>query len=327
VNFRAGQRRRAIQMLVLCTALWSLSFTAMKSLLLAQQQILPQAGTWFLTALSVFFRFALAGVVLAALIPRQLLSLSWREVEQGLAVGTFGGLGILFQMDALGYTSASTSAFLTQGYCVFIPLWVAAGQRHWPSLKIILSTALVLAGVAVLAQISLGGFRLGRGEIETLIASVLFTGQILNLDRRRYAANRALPMTVVMFFVMAFVALPVVWATAPDFAACGRAFSTPATAGLLGLIAGLCTLGAFCLMNVWQRQLAPTEAGLIYCTEPVFAAITALFLPEIFSGWANIHYANESVTERLLIGGGLITAANLLILSPWREQKNPPSED
>ena len=76
------------------------------------------------------------------------------------------------------------------------------------------------------------------------------------------------------------------------------------------------------VMNVWQRHVTATEAGLIYCSEPVFASLLALFLPAIFSAWANIHYANENLTLRLLVGGGLITAANILLQSPWLEPRS-----
>lgn len=311
----SATRRRAIEMLLLCTALWALSFPAMKALLLAQQELLPQRDTWFFTSLSVVYRFALAGLLLIPFVAGQLRSLRWREVEQGLVVGGFGSIGILFQMDGLGYTSASTSAFLTQGYCVFIPVWVALVSRRWPTLKVLLSVTLVVSGVAVLAEINFKDFKLGRGEIETLVASLMFTGQILNLERPRYAENRPLCMTLVMFFVMALVALPLLVATAPGLSACWQVYATPATAGLLFIITGLCTLAAFCLMTLWQRCLNATEAGLIYCAEPVFASVVALALPGIFSIWAGISYANESLTLRLLLGGGLITAANILILS------------
>jgi tetrahydromethanopterin S-methyltransferase subunit E len=57
----------------------------------------------------------------------------------------------------------------------------------------------------------------------------------------------------------------------------------------------------------------------MYCIEPVMASCLSLFLPAIFSSWANIHYANEQLTARLFIGGGLIMAANLLIQSKWLE--------
>lgn len=314
-------RARAIQMLVLCTLLWGLSFPAMKALLQTQQQLLPGTGSWFFSAVGIAYRFGLAGLILLPFAWRQMRSLRRREVEQGVLIGLFGGAGILFQMDGLAYTSASTSAFLTQGYCVFIPLWIALTHRQWPSLKTGLSVALVVAGVAVLAEINPRAFKLGRGEIETLVASLLFTGQILTLGHPRYAANRPLCLTVVMLLATALVAVPLAVVTAPSAAAWWQAYAAPSALGFLLVIVLLCTLAAFYIMNAWQRRLTATEAGLIYCAEPVFASLMALFLPGIFSNWAGINYSNENLTVRLLIGGGLITAANLLLLSRWREPR------
>jgi drug/metabolite transporter (DMT)-like permease len=319
-----AQRRRAVQMLVFCTLLWALSFPAMKALVQTQQQLLPQTGSWFFTALSVTYRFGLAGLLLLPFVFRQLRTLRRREAEQALFIAGVGGLGILFQMDGLAYTSASTSAFLTQGYCVFIPVWVALASRRWPSLKIFLSTALVLAGVGVLAEINLHSFKLGRGEIETLVASLLFTGQILCLEHPRYAANRPLVLTVLMLLATALFAAPVAGFTAPSAAACWQAYASPAAGGFLAIIVLLCTLAAYGLMNTWQRRVSATEAGLIYCAEPVFASVMALFLPEMFSRWAGISYANENLTARLVIGGGLITAANVLLQSRWLEPARQP---
>lgn len=312
-----GSHRRAVPMLVFCTLLWGLSFSTMKALVLTQQTLVPSAGSWFFSSLSVVYRFGLAGVILLIFTFRQFRSVRRLEVEQGIVLALFGGLGIQFQMDGLAYTSASTSAFLTQGYCLFIPLWVALVNRRWPTLKVFLSIALVLAGVGVLAEIRLHSIKLGRGEIETLIASLLFTGQILSLEHPRYAANRPMCLTVVMLLGTALVATPLACATAPSAAAWVQAYASPAAAGFLVMIALFCTLAAFTIMNTWQHCVTATEAGLIYCAEPVFASFMALFLPGIFSHWAGINYANEQLTIRLLIGGGLITLANVLLQSRW----------
>jgi drug/metabolite transporter (DMT)-like permease len=246
-----------------------------------------------------------------------------REVEQGLVLALFGGVGILFQMDGLAYTSASTSAFLTQGYCIFIPLWLALAHRQWPSRKTFLCIALVVAGVVVLAELNFHSLRLGRGEIETLLASFLFTGQILGLGHPRYAGNRTLAFTIVMLLATALVGVPFVLASAPDAAACIAAYASPAACGFLAIIILFCTLAAFLVMNVWQRNVTATEAGLIYCAEPVFASLLVLFLPGIFSAWAGISYPDETVTAKLLLGGGFITAANVLLQSRWLESHPP----
>ena len=314
---------QAVRTLVFCTFLWALSFPAMKALSLEQHTLLPDAGSWFFTSLGVMYRFGAAGLVLLLFNVAALKTISRRETEQGIALAVFGVAGILFQMDGLAYTLASTSAFLTQGYCVFIPMWGLIIHRRHPSLKIYLSTLLVVIGVAVLAEINFHSFKLGRGEIETLIASVLFTGQILLLENPRYAANRAGNFSTVMFLAMALLCLPLVWATAPNAAAGLHAYSSLMAVGLMASLVVFCTVFAYTLMNRWQRHVTATEAGLIYCIEPVVASALALFLPGWLSHWGNINYGNEQLTWRLLLGGGLITAANVLLQSRWLETETP----
>jgi len=305
---------KPIRMLVLCTALWAVSFPAMKALVMAQQASLPQADSWFFASLCVVYRFSLAALLVALLSARTIGALTRLEAWQGLGLGLFGGAGMLIQMDGLAHTSASTSAFLTQCYVLFIPLWVAIQERRRPKPVVALCCAMVMAGVAVLARLNWRDLRMGRGEVETILASVLFAGQILWLGRPKFAHNRVNHFSLVMFATMSLVGVPVAWLTAPQPADWIRAYNTSATLGILGILVVFCTLGAFMLMNRWQRHVTTTQAGLIYCLEPVFASACALFLPAWFSVWATVHYANERLTANLLGGGGLIIAANVLVL-------------
>jgi drug/metabolite transporter (DMT)-like permease len=307
------------------TIFWALSFPTMKALVLAQQQLLPGAGTWFLTSLSILCRFGCAGLLMLLFTAPRIGTLTRREAEQGLVLAGFGGLGILFQMDGLAYTPASTSAFLTQSYCIFIPLWLALVRHRFPAVKPGVCILLVAGGVAGLAGLNVHSLKLGRGELETLLAALLFTGQIITLEHPRYAGNRPALLSTVMFAAMAGLCVPVLGATAPSAAACLRVFSTPATVGFLAVLVVFCTLGAYTLMNRWQPFVSSTEAGLIYCLEPVLASLLALFLPFWLSRWTGIGYVNEHLTLRLLVGGGLITTANILLQSPWKEESETPT--
>ena len=317
-----ARRSRAIGMLILATPCWALSFPIMKALALEQHRLLPDAGSWFFTSLGVMIRFGVAALLLLPVLFCLRQNISRRELEQGVALAFFGGAGILFQMDGLAYTAASTSAFLTQGYTVFIPLWVMLTTRRRPSLKIILCIALVLAGLAKLADLHLNSLKLGRGELETIVASLMFTGQILLLEQPRYAASRPLQFSLAMFLAMALFSLPLVWATAPSLAACAQAYASPAACGFMAVLVIVCTLAGYLIMNRWQKQVTATEAGLIYCIEPVCVSALALFLPAWLSTWAGINYPDELLTTRLLVGGVFVTAANLLLQSPWLEGKS-----
>ena len=318
-----AKRFKAIRMLVLCTALWSISFPTMKALTMTQQALVPAVGSWFFTSLDVMCRFGLAGLVMLLLSLRTLRGLTRLELEQGLGLAAFGAGGILFQMDGLAQaqTPASTSAFLTQCYALFIPLWVALRRRRGPPWRVWVSCGLVITGVAVLARFNWRDFRLGRGELETIIASVIFTGQILWLERPAYAGNNVNHFSCVMFLAMAVFSAPLAVATTPQAMDWVLAWRSGAAVGFLGILVGLSTLGGYMLMNHWQPKVTATEAGLIYCIEPVLASTLALFLPAWYSRWAGIEYANETLTAHLLLGGGLITLANILLQTSSRPKQ------
>lgn len=300
-------------MLLISNACWGISFPAMKALTLVQGSLLPGSSSWFMSAFSTVFRFSIAGLFLSLFFLPRWKKLTWLEVYQGVGLGLFGGLGLLLQMDGLAYTAASTSAFLTQFYCLLIPVIVAVRHRRWPGKWILFSTILVLVGVAILSDFKVYEMRLGRGETETLLASTIFAAQILWLERPLFAKNHPGQITWIMFFTFALVSLPVLLATTREYREWVVLFRSPAAMVLLGLMTAFSSLVAYLLMNTWQPKVTATEAGLIYCFEPIFASSFAMFLPGWFSALTALHYPNETLTWSLLIGGGLITIANVLL--------------
>jgi drug/metabolite transporter (DMT)-like permease len=230
------------------------------------------------------------------------------------------GLGLLLQVDGLQFTSASVSAFLTQFYAVMIPVVIALRLRRAPPVRVWVCVALVAAGVAILGRFDFRTLSLGRGEVETLAGSVFFMLQIFVLADPRYAGNRALPVSAVMFATVGGGFAVFALATAPTPAACLVPWTSGPWLVFTALLTVFCTLGAFLLMVRWQPKITATEAGLIYCFEPVFASVMALFLPALFSRWLGFGYPNETLTWQLLAGGGLITLANVLL------QFRPPAK-
>jgi len=178
---------------------------------------------------------------------------------------------------------------------------------------------MVIAGVAVLSDINWRELKIGRGEIETLLGSTIFTAQILWLQRPKFTANDVDHFSLIMFAVISLSCVPLGLLTQQSGKDWIAVYDNIPCLGLLGILTVFCTLGAYRLMNRWQPFLTATQAGLLYCLEPVFASLFALFLPGIFSGWTGVPYANEQLTSNLLLGGALITAANALIqLAPAR---------
>ena len=62
----------------------------------------------------------------------------------------------------------------------------------------------------------------------------------------------------------------------------------------------------------------------LVCGFAALTAVMAMFLPAWFAAWSAVGYANERMGANLLIGGGLITAANVLVqLKPARAAAVP----
>ena len=304
---------KAVRRLLVANLFWGLSFPAAKALTAVQASALPGRSTWFLSSLALVVRFAAAALVMLWISRGTVRQLTRSELSQGVGLGLFAALGLVFQMDGLAHTAASTSAFLTQCYCVIIPVWIAVVERRWPSSLTWVSCLLVIGGVGVLSGLDWRTLHLGRGELETIIASVIFTGQILWLQRPSFAGNNVNHFSAVMFSVIAIACVPVAAATTTRVSDWWVAWQTGASWVLVGILFGFCTLGAYVLMNRWQPFLTSVQAGLIYCVEPVCASVFALFLPAWFSRLGGIDYPNETLTNALWMGGSLVTAANVLI--------------
>lgn len=305
-------RRRAIAMLFLTTVLWGLSFVTMRSMGMIQSRAAPGIDSLPLASITVTARYALAALVVL-LIWRGRGGLTRKEITQGAGLGIFHGLGLFLQTDGLAHTNASVSAFLTQGYCILLPLYFAIRTRTRPDHRTTISVITMMTGIALLANIDWQALHIGRGEFETLLCSILFAAQILWLERPVYRGNRYQPVTLIMFATVALVLLPVILVQAPGLALIANVLAPPSIWFLMTILVLFCTVAANLLMNRWQQHVTATEAGLIYGTEPVYACLIALFAPSLISSFCGIEYPNEHLTQNLLIGGGLIFAANVLM--------------
>lgn len=310
--------------LVLTCALWGLSFPLIKALHLEQSARVPETGSMFLAMWMLAARFTAGGLILLPVVMLMAGKPTRKEVRQGFVLALWGGSGLVLQADGLAHTAASTSAFLTQAYCVFLPLWACLRTRRKPQFRIVLATLAVVAGTAVLSGLRPDDLRLGRGEWETLLAAFLFTFQILTLEDPFYQGNRPLPVTMVMCLAIGIMAAPAAWLAAPTPAALWHTIASWPAVSIVLTLGLVCSVAAYLLMNTWQPKVPATEAGLIYTTEPVFTSLYVLFLPAWLAQWCGKPYANESWSATMWIGGGLILAANVLV--QWPQRRPTPAE-
>ncbi|MBS0630765.1 MAG: hypothetical protein JSS11_02545 [Verrucomicrobia bacterium] len=303
----------AVAILTLCTATTGVSFVLTKASIEAQLALVPGESTWFVSAQNMVPRFATGLVLLVALHGWGVLRLTAAEWRQAVFLALTSTCGCLLQLDGMQFTGASVTAFLTQFYVILIPLWTALAHRRAPGLRLALAGLLVLAGVAVLANVDWRTFTMGRGEAEVLLAACFFSFVILGLSWEGCAKNRPGPTVAGMFALEGAIFLGLSVVLHHEAAHIMRPWASLVWLPLVVLAALLGTAGPFIVLSHWQKFVGAAEASLIYSFGPVFSALSGLFLPAWLSVICGISYANEQATSSLIIGGLLILSANALI--------------
>jgi drug/metabolite transporter (DMT)-like permease len=308
-------------MLLVVTMLWGLSFPLMKNWHLASENCPGGAVVASLTM--TVLRMALALLVVAVFLPKLFISPSQREFRIGFLLGVINSVGFIFQVTGLAWTSPALSAFVTSLASAWVPLLMFALFQIAVHRLTLAGLVIGISGAAVLGIDTGETMVFGWGELLTFISTWSFALVIVLLDRFGRTVNPA-------HFTVAFLAgtgLPALLIT--GLITLGRSESTalvqwtatmfqdPLICRDLILLTVLCTVLPFHWFNVYQPQVAASRAALIYLLEPVFALL--------FSVWWGL----DTLTLKLLIGGGLILAGNMLVEAPswFRRTKiaDPPT--
>lgn len=245
-------------------------------------------------------RFAIAAVALAIVAGRR-LKMSLLTLRRGLLLGVVYGIAQLLQTAGLAHTAASVSGFLTGLYVVLTPLLSALILRTRITPVVWVAAVLATAGLGVL---SLQGFTIGYGELLTVASAVLYALHIVAMGRMSEPGT-ALQLSVVQ---MAVIAMVCGIGAAPDGIQLPSSGTDWAIIIYLALIAGALTM----LLQTWaQARVEASRAAVIMAMEPVWAAAFA------------VAFGGESVTWRMLLGGGAILAAMYLVELTPRRRPSP----
>ncbi|MCW2927796.1 MAG: permease [Thermoleophilia bacterium] len=268
----------AVVALLVMTAIWGSTFVIVKD------TVEEMAIGSFLA-----LRFAIATLVLVALVPRAVLRLDRTTVRAGVLLGILYGLGQVLQTWGLANTSPSISGFVTSMYVVFTPLIVAVLVRARVRATTWLAVAIALVGIGVLTVGgSAAGAGIGLGELLTLASAAIYAGHIVALGA--WSAGRdAIGLSVVQLATVTVVALA---STPLD----GRVDLPPDGGAWLAVLYTAIAAGTLALLlQTWaQARIDPSRAAVVMMFEPVFAA-----------GFAVIAGVEEP-SLRMLVGGVLV---------------------
>ena len=267
-------RRQADLTLLLATFLWGTTFAVVKDALASAT---PLA---FLT-----LRFSIAALLLAPG-TRFRPPPAGRELRGGLLLGALVAVGFITQTAGLVITTASRSAFIVAISSVLAPVIALTllGQR--PGWLTAAALGMATLGIYLLTAPDAGG--LNRGDLLTLVCAACFGAQIVAVTElgREYDARR------LVWFQVAGTAI--VSACALLLLERPRIHWSGAFLAALAYSVVFASTTCFLLQMSAQRHMSSARAALIFCFEPLFAALTS---------WLVL---GERLAMLQWLGGGLI---------------------
>ncbi len=276
-------------LLLITTLFWGGGFVAQK---LGASHLGPNAVIVVRSVLAVIF------LLLVQVVRRRPnLGFSPRTVRAGLFCGVALFVPMFAQQKAFDFPiTPGVCAFLTANYMLLVPVFgVFIGRRASRAEWIGLVPALV--GTYLICLTGADVFKIGLGELWTLLCAALFAVEILVVDRCAPGTD-PLALSIVMFGVCAVCGAPLMLLPAERALLTGANVQA-AVPALLFLGLGSSGVG-YTLQNVAQGlRTPPALAAVIMSLESVFGALF---------GWL---FFGDAFTTRCLIGCVLVFGAAL----------------
>lgn len=279
-----------------------------RKLLLADGTLIGVAAIWGLTFVTVknaielmppftfnFYRFTLATLVMLVFALPRCRCVHKSTIPAGLLLGLFLFAGYSLQTVGLLYTTASHAGFITGLSVVFVPLISTFLTRRFPGGGVIAGALFATAGLALLSgNLS----RLNIGDILVLFCALSFALHIIFVGK--YSRDHS----TVWLVTLQIGTVAVLSGISSFFFETGANQFVSASWPALVITALLATCLAFFMQNYMQKFTTPNHTAIIFTTEPVFAAVFAVWL------------LNESLHAMAYWGGGLILAGMLMAEFP-----------
>ena len=199
------------------------------------------------------------------------------------------------QQEGIAYTTAAKSGFITALYVVFVPV-IYAPIHKGVGAKVWICMAMAVVGLYLLSMQD--GLSLGTGDALTLLCAVLFSCQILCINRFAGEVG-GVRLTLLQFLTEAVLAT-----------VCMLLFETPTADAVRMALPSILYAGVFSgcggytLQSVGQEWVNPATASIAMAFESVFGAL---------AGWVVLH---EALSAREMTGCVIMFAAIILAQLP-----------
>ncbi|WP_419421295.1 DMT family transporter (plasmid) [Legionella sp. D16C41] len=279
--------------ILLTTILWGMTFSFIKD-----------AVTTLTPFNFLFWRFGIATVLLFVLFFKK-IKLNKQTVYYGIALGLFLAGTVVFQTIGLCYTTASTASFITGLSVVIVAFMETLLNKCYPSLTLIISTLLAIAGISIITLAN--GLVVNQGDVWVLLCAFCFANYII-VAGKASAIHEPLTLT---FLQSTFVCII---AGIASFFSNKFVFPYYLNVWAAILFCGIfASIFAFSLQLKYQKYISSTKAAIIFSLEPVFATITAAI------------YLKERLTIQFFLGAMLILIA--IVLSEFYSKHQAVPQD
>jgi drug/metabolite transporter (DMT)-like permease len=287
---------KAAVLLLTTTFFWGITFTIVK------QAIETVDVFVFLSQ-----RFILAFLLILPICLKMGKRLDMAAIRQGAIMGIFLFGAYAFQTLALLYTTASNTGFLTGLNVVIVPI-ISALMLKQP-VPAAIKVAVGFSTIGLFLLCSGGTLSINSGDLLATLCAVfvalhmIYTGEYARKSDYYWLTAVQLGMVALLSTATALATGKQVFVWHPQLLT---------TLIICSLIA---TVFAFLVQTSMQRYISHTNTALIFCTEPVFAALYA---------WLMI---NERFGVTGSIGAVLILSGTLVAILPSRSGAEIVADD
>ncbi|MBV5277943.1 MAG: DMT family transporter [Campylobacteraceae bacterium] len=242
----------------------------------------------------LFWRFFLAGVLMALISYKQIKYLDKEVLKAGSLLGLFMFLGYAFQTFGLKYTYSSTVGFITGLNVIIVPFASYFIFKQKASLFSLCGAIIASIGLYFLTLNSEIGFSFG--EFYAFICAIMFALHIVFTGYLSKKYNIFLLVTIQFFVVALCSIVGGLWLEGSIMPP--QVNELFINAILITVI--FATIFAFWVQTAMQRFTTAAKTAIIFTIEPVSAGVFGYF------------FANEALSFAQLSGAGLILGGMLI---------------
>lgn len=242
----------------------------------------------------LFFRFALASILMFIISYRFLNELNKKTILYGVILGIFLFSAFATQTFGLMYTKSSIVAFITGLNVICVPFLTYLFFKDKIKLNVLIASFIAVIGLYLLTMS--GTLVFEKGEFLTLICAILFALQIIFTGK---FSNQVNVFLLVLFQLITVSILALIFSLSLDSATFNISYNYAFFKAVI-ITAIFATVYAFLIQTYMQQFTTATKTAIIFTMEPVSAAIFAYFT------------ANEVLTIVQFIGAVLIILATLI---------------